>query len=505
MSYRHGAIGLAKKAAAAARKAKRAVDHATEESDAVKPFTLEDFLFDKQLAFVLDPAPFKTGLCSRRAGKSTACAADLIFTALSKPEIVCLYVNLTRALAKKTLWNELRKINARYELGGEENKSELSITFPNGSIVYLSGAGTFDQIEMFRGLALVKVYVDEAQSFRSHLSDLCDTIFGPALMDHDGSLILIGTPSPIPAGYFYQCINNTEWGHHAWTFFDNPKLPFLSFASPKTHQEMLERELRRRGTTEADPAIRREYFGEWKVDEESLFLNYKPDLCDFTELPPGSYEYILGVDMGFHDSDSLSVLAYSQSSACTWLIEEIVTPKQDVDMLANQIRILYERYAFVKMVADTGANGKKIVETYRNRYGWNLEAADKVRKIEHYSFLNSAMRRGLFKAKRESRFAQDTYLLEKDRQHSTPEKTVVKGHSDAVDSALYAFMESPAYYYVAPKAKAKVGSTEFDAEFEEQMFQANVERHAREEQQKNGTQGTDWTTDVNGVPPWLKY
>ena len=81
-----------------------------------------------------------------------------------------------------------------------------------------------------------------------------------------------------------------------------------------------------------------------------------------------------------------------------------------------------------------------------------MEPADKLGKIANYGLLNNALRTGRFYAKKDSRFAQDCNLLERDRDASTPERTVVKGHSDAVDSALYAFRESPAYGYSPPPA-----------------------------------------------------
>ena len=51
-------------------------------------FNLESFLFKEQLDLVRDPSKFATAVCSVRAGKTIACAADLIDTALTKPGTV---------------------------------------------------------------------------------------------------------------------------------------------------------------------------------------------------------------------------------------------------------------------------------------------------------------------------------------------------------------------------------------------------------------------------------
>ena len=234
-----------------------------------KAFKLEDFLFSEQLAFVQDPALEKIALCSRRSGKTVACAADLIKTAIENSEVVCLYITLSRNNAKKIVWKELKKINRDYNLKGQENLSELSITFPNGSQIYLSGAKDMSEIEKFRGLALKLVYIDEAQSFRAYIKDLIDDAIGPTLADYSGKLCLIGTPPPVPNGYFYDTFNNDKnsFAKHSWTFWNNP---FLPIKSGKTHAQILQRELSRRGVDKEDPSIRREWYGECVVDTNSL-------------------------------------------------------------------------------------------------------------------------------------------------------------------------------------------------------------------------------------------
>jgi phage FluMu gp28-like protein len=72
-------------------------------------FRLEDHLFGEQLAFIQDPSPNKVAVCSRRAGKTTACAADLVHTAINNPGTVSLYITLSRNNAKKIIWKEIKE------------------------------------------------------------------------------------------------------------------------------------------------------------------------------------------------------------------------------------------------------------------------------------------------------------------------------------------------------------------------------------------------------------
>lgn len=465
---------LTPKAAAQALKRKQQL------KEIQKGFTLGDVLFPEQLAFVNDPAPNKVAVCSRRAGKTVSCAAHLLDTAINNPEVVCLYITLSRNNAKKIIWREIKKFNKEYQLGGVANTSELSISFPNGSIIYLSGAKDTNEIEKFRGLAIKLCYIDEAQSFRQYIKDLIDDVLSPALMDYSGTLCLIGTPGPIPTGYFHDCWSkNSTWSKHAWTFWNNP---FIIAKSKKTHQEMLDRELKRRGVTLEDPSIQREWFGKWVLDSNSLLLQYSPQINHFDELPKklgAPYHYVLGIDLGFNDADALAVLAYSDHDPTTYLVEEGVVAKQGLTELVEQINILRQKYKFVKMVIDEGGLGKKLAEELRRRHQIPVEAADKARKMENVAFLNDSLRTGRFKAKQNSKFAQDSYLVEIDRDKSTPDKIKVSDryHSDIIDAALYAFKCSPAYAYEPPEAPPVHGSEKWAKKQTEAMFQAALDHY----------------------------
>src|SRR5438132_1634954 len=93
----------------------------------------------QQLAFIQDRARWKVACCSRRAGKTTACAILLLQYALDRPDSLCLYVTLTRLSGKRIVWRRLLKLNQQYQLGGAPNRSELVIEFPNGSEIRVMG------------------------------------------------------------------------------------------------------------------------------------------------------------------------------------------------------------------------------------------------------------------------------------------------------------------------------------------------------------------------------
>lgn len=432
--------------------AKRVQDK--EEEKKRPKFTIDEFCFPKQKKFINDPARFKTAVCSRRAGKTVACAVDLLYTAKNKPGITCLYITLSRTNAKKIIWRELIRLNKLYALGGSVDGSELSITFDHGngeeSIIYISGAKDSQEIEKFRGLALYKVYIDECQSFRPYLQELIDDVIVPALFDYNGSLILIGTPGPVAAGVFYQASHNKSWSQHKWTIMDNPHIKRKSGKDPK---QILKEERQRRGISEDDPTYRRESLGEWVQDSNALVYRYNTSKNDYLEVPKSeNMYYVMGIDIGYEDADAIAIVGWSDDFKEVYVVEEFVQNKMNITQLVDQINIMKQKYKPVKMVMDAGALGKKIQEEIKFRHGINVEAAEKHRKFEFIELMNDDLRTGKLKIQKESQLAQDYNLIQWDRR--TPGKLKISDtfHSDIADAALYAWREARHYAYeMAPK------------------------------------------------------
>lgn len=439
-------------------------------------FRLEDHLFDKQLSFVLDSSPFKEATTTRRAGKTISCAIDLLHTAVTDPGKINLYITLSRKNAKRLVWPVLKRFNKELGLNGNPNESDLSIAFPNGSMIYILGAVDRQSIEDFRGLAVRKVYLDEAQSFPEYIRELIDDVLGPALMDYAGQLILIGTPGPVPTGYFYELRSNQGWSHHSWSYWDNPRLDFLKRGL--THQDMLDRELKRRGVTISDPSIQREWFGKWIVDEDSLVYHYNALKNDYNDLPSDNWTYILGVDLGFEDADALALIAYSDIRKETYLVEEVVTRHQDLSSLCKQIDMLVAQYDITKIVVDTGGLGKKITEEISKRYNIPMVAAEKTRKVEYIELMNDDLRTGRLKIRATSQFAHDSLKVEWDHDHSTPDRKVIskRFHSDICEAVLYAWRESYSYTSNLPIAEPEYGTRAWSDKEADLMFNAELDR-----------------------------
>ena len=430
-----------------------------------------------------------------------ACVVALLIAALENPGSTCIFLSLTRKTAKKNAWRPLLDANRDFHLRGKSNETDLRLELPNGSTIYLTGANDKTEIEKERGAGLALVIIDEAQGFPQYFAELIDEVLAPALMDYDGSLILAGTPGPVPGGYFWNAANNDGWAHHSWTVWSNP---YIEAKSGRTNRQLLDKELKRRGVRETDAIIRREWFGEWAYDDKALVFAYKPEVNGFAELPkltwPNStWEHVIGVDLGFDDADAISVLAWSEERPEAYLVEELVTPKQTISDLGKQLKAMDKKYKPQAIVMDTGGLGKKITEELQPRFEIGLEAADKMRKNEHIELLNDAIRTKRFFARPNGRFAQDARVMEWD--FSIPEKPKIakSSHSDIGDSVLYSFIKCLNWLHT-PKETVEIvtGSREWYIDQEKRMkaqICEAVDRRQAEAEEERALADDGWEED----------
>ncbi len=425
--------------------------------------------FPAQFKFTEDESRYIVAQCSRRAGKTNGLAIRFFKTLEKYPKCQCVYLSLTLDSARDILWPVLIELNEKYQLGCEFLESKLEMIYPNGAKLKLYGADMKNFIKRLKGRKYPGVAVDEAQDFGTHLQSLVDDVLTPSISDYkDGWLAVVGTPGPVPQGYFFQITQERKFGFsfHSWTLLDNPYMP-----DPAGFIEDLKT---KREWGEDHPTLKREWRNIWVLDAKSLWITYDAKVNHYVELPndPKTYNYILGIDIGFKDADALAVLAWSETERTTYLVEEIITTKQGITELVAQIEAAAKKYSVSKMIIDEGGLGKKIAEEIRRRHHIPVQAADKARKQENVELLNDDLRLGRFKAKSGSRFAQDSYLVQIDWDKTTPDKIVIKKtpHSDIIDSVLYAYKESPAYTYQRAKEEPKFGTAEWGKKQQDDMF-----------------------------------
>lgn len=155
----------------------------------------------------------------RRAGKTTACIHHLMRDALRRPDTKYAYIAPTFRQAKRIAWDMLR--NASIIIPGVRlNETELTVTYPNKSKIFLVGAENPDSL---RGIGLDGCAFDE---YSQQPSNIFSEIISKALGDRLGYAIWLGTPKGKNEFYriFQESANNGDWMSIFRTIEDSLKM-----------------------------------------------------------------------------------------------------------------------------------------------------------------------------------------------------------------------------------------------------------------------------------------
>lgn len=142
-------------------------------------------------------------LCHRRAGKTVACIADLVLSALfmKLQDGRFAYIDPYLNQAKDVAWLYVKRFTEDIP-GVTHNESELRADFPNGARIRLYGA---DNAERIRGGYLDGVILDE---YPDMAPGVWGSVIRPMLSDRKGWAVFIGTPKG--KNDFHRICKNAE-------------------------------------------------------------------------------------------------------------------------------------------------------------------------------------------------------------------------------------------------------------------------------------------------------
>ncbi|MES2359934.1 MAG: terminase family protein [Gemmatimonadota bacterium] len=441
------------------------------------PFVRE--LFAQQLAFIADAGRAKAALCSRRAGKTYAACAYLLLAAFRNPGTVSAYIALTRASAKRLLWEELIRFDHRHSLGLTFNHSELTARLPNGSSIFLVGADDAATIERLRGGKYLLAIVDEAASFRpSVLESLVREILRPALIDLRGTLCLIGTPGAACVGLFHDATTDpaSPFKLHHWTVLENPHVPHA--------REELDHERKANHWTEDHPIYRREWLGEWVRDSGSLVYQYEPTRNGTGVLGGGpARQTILGCDYGVVDATAFAIWAWEPHQQTCVLLECWGQTGLIPSEAARIVRELNAKWHFDRIVGDVGGLGKGFAEEARQRFAVPIMPAQKTNKRGYIELFNGDLKSGLIRvvADKCKQWVEEATICQWDEKR---EKEDPRFDNHCLDAALYGWRECKAF------AEDADPSLEPEPSEEERLRRQHMERWERRKEADE--QGVDW-------------
>lgn len=381
--------------------------------------------FEQQVNFVKDESKRKVALCSRRASKTYSGALSFIKTGLENPGCSMCYITMTLSSARRIMYKDIiEPLNDQFKLGLKLKQLPPEVHFPNGSVIYLVGIDSKeDEKNKLLGQKNKLIIIDEAQDITVDLKDLIERVCKPTLIDTNGQIIMMGTPSDNMNTYFYEVTKTYKsvegWKYFSWNAAENPYVKENFLAD-------IEKEKIVNPSIEETPSFRQMYMGQWvashgarvyrwsernfrdtsmaeiiKAKEKNINFELT-DLPVIDELPEKdingnfiSYTTIMGIDVGYNDADAFVIGKYSQHDKNLYIIEAHTQAKNDDVATGMMIQRLRQRFDFNRIVID--GSSLKSVETMRQRMGIPLVAADKGKKADYIGMFNMDMDAGLIK------------------------------------------------------------------------------------------------------------
>jgi len=354
--------------------------------------------FEAQRRFLDDGSKFKAARCTRRAGKSYADALMLFESALNHPGASVLYLGITFGSAKRIMWKDcVKAVNRRHKIGGVPNESELTMTLPNGSVIYLAGADSNEkEMEKLLGQKYPLIVIDEAQSWKQDLNHLVYNILKPCVADYEGQIVMTGTPNNVKRGLFYDVTTGKEpgWSAHEWTAFDNP------YMRDKWDREIQDLMARKPGI-EHTPGFKQNYLNEWCVDESSLVYKFDSQRNQVAETPNhrtnrDGWQYVIGVDLGYSpDPTAFVVMTFQRFDKALYVIDCHKEHEMIPSVVAARIKHYLSKYPNAHVVMD--AANLQAVEEMRQRHQLPIKAAEKHGKPGFIALMNDDIVRGVVK------------------------------------------------------------------------------------------------------------
>lgn len=407
-------------------------------------------LYDRQRDVYLDDMIHKKIIIgSRRIGKTTL-ATRLMVKDCIRPNRHALFIGLKFETAINLAFDETVRMAESIGLViTKKSKNDGNIEFTNGSKITFKGNYTVrDQDTNFQGDHYSLVIVDEVQS-QKNVQHLLDDLIRPAMSDYaDSTIVLTGTPPRIKGTYAEKVWKEFKgWKHYSWTMAENPFI----INENHTVESMIEDICREKGITPDAPFIKREYFGSWEYDTESMVFK---DFKVYKELPKTFIptDIAIGTDYGFSDYNSIIALAYNRTTGQAYVINEKKFNKATVTDIINACKEVYEfckRFAiernsnfdFAKLAFYCDTSDQSITYELNTNYkipAYNCYKYDKKMAIAQLSdWCRTGKIMVLENGALQDEFERTVYKRD-EQDNITSEIDDDLFHPDAIDALLYA-------------------------------------------------------------------
>ena len=417
--------------------------------------------FPQQRAFMLDKAKDIAACCGRRSGKSMGLAGRLLISAEKNPGEMSLYIAQTKNNARQIVGRALMNMGRIYGLGlvMKEIDTRLHVIHPNGHQIWLAGAKHREAFEDFRGLKFTEVQIDEAQFHGAYLEEAVQEVLDNCRTDFDAAMVVSGTPSPLPVGFFHAVTTGLDrnrhgdkipqWATHHWTMAEN------TFYRAGKGAKVREEARVKYGWSHDHPTFLREYWGQWVHDSEALVFPYEVPRNmfqyadgvqdpDVHTIPDAPLVKVLGIDLGYEDATAFVLLGYIPGSPKIYVLKAWKRRHMLAPEIAAHIESWRRQHKIARVVVDASPL-KGYVEEFNTRYNLGVEAAQKQHKMAFAEMLRGDFMSGtiMFDPFETRDVLDELGVLTYNEDRDGFDENFA---DDAVHALIYAWRAARAYY-----------------------------------------------------------
>ena len=283
--------------------------------------------------------------CGRRFGKSCAGVWRIVKTLMQKGGDAIYVAPSYGSASMRAARQQIGQIHSM--LWGPETESRLSKseriwTFPGGTLTLRSA----DVPDSLRGGSYVYAVLDEFSFWKDSVSILREVI-QPALLDHNGKILIVSTPkhaSHESSVFYEECRELATWTTiHAPTWTN----PYLS-------KEALE-EIR---STTPSFVWQQEYAAE--CGEGSGYLFGELLIDDTVRADSGIGKFVIGCDWATSQgADSTVFAVYDKTKKA---IVHVMKPTGGLTEQLSELRVLWDRFSRCQIIAETNGIGRPAID-----------------------------------------------------------------------------------------------------------------------------------------------
>lgn len=287
------------------------------------------------------------GCFGRQAGKSFTAMNLLLKWVLEDNSSVAMWVSPVYSQAKK-VFTELTNTIAGTGLTKSINKSELTITFINGSVMYFRSGEREDTL---RGYTLTYLVIDEAAYIKD---EVWNTVLRPTVLVQGKKVLFISTPKG--RNWFYNLAmrgysnDYPQYKTFHATSFDTPYI---------TEEELVEAKM-----SLPETIYKQEILAEFIDDGGEVFSNLKLN-CILNSYPQmmGDKKYYAGLDFGRQNDYTVLTILNSEGEMVDFYRER----QKSWDIIISEVVNKLKKWRPV-CFAEVNSIGDVLFENIRKQY-----------------------------------------------------------------------------------------------------------------------------------------